>query len=271
MLDLVRGLDGRRRRARCCSFCEKDPADDVAEGARLRGRERRAQRPHARATSCSSRVAFADEGPTRKRGRPRAAWPRYFRIRKRTIAHHDRSSPATTRTSSSGAVASASPPGRGAAAERRRRLSRGRRVAAQRRRRGTTTITTTITITTTRSTSSRRRPRRWPRPRSTDEHPRATTSTRPRPSTRRQASRTPRTRPTSRRRSDRRADDATDERRLGRERSNGSEGQPLRVPARHHHRLEVALDRRGRRSTRTSSSRTGRSVTTCASSSSAPR
>ena len=40
--------------------------------------------------------------------------------------------------------------------------------------------------------------------------------------------------------------------------TDGSEGQPVRVPPRHHHRLEVALVRGRTRSTRTTSSRTGK-------------
>ena len=52
-----------------------------------------------------------------------------------------------------------------------------------------------------------------------------------------------------------------DERRK-RTRSNGPEGQPLRVPARRHHRLEVALVRRPQGVRATTSSRTGRSATT---------
>ena len=47
-----------------------------------------------------------------------------------------------------------------------------------------------------------------------------------------------------------------------RETSNGSEGQPLRLPPRCHHRLEVPLVRQTARSTSTTSSRTGRSATT---------
>ena len=46
-----------------------------------------------------------------------------------------------------------------------------------------------------------------------------------------------------------------------RSRSNGSEDQPVRVPSRHHHRLEVAAGSPSA-TTRTTSSRTGRSATT---------
>ena len=205
-----------------------------AEAARLGDRQRRAQ-PQLPADELFVARALGRRGPDPKWGQPRARG-RYFRIRKRTshitivVARYDddeleRAAPARRVDA---AAARRSP--------QRRRAERVRR--SRQRARGRPTTTTTITITTTTTTTIDEVADE------VEDAPRSTTSSR-----RRRASRgrgrsrrddadetpTPRRRRRSRRR---------------RGRSNGSESQPVRVPPRHHHRLEVAVVRRGRRSTR---------------------
>jgi len=81
VLTLVRGLpvgDAER----LLQLCEKDAADDVLKllGSAIANAEHNNQIP---ADELFVAVAWADEGPTRKHGQPRARG-RYFRIRKRT-------------------------------------------------------------------------------------------------------------------------------------------------------------------------------------------
>ena len=81
MLALVRGLpvgDAER----LLQLCEKDAADDVLKllGSAIANAEHNNALP---ADELFVAVAWADEGPTRKHGQPRARG-RYFRIRKRT-------------------------------------------------------------------------------------------------------------------------------------------------------------------------------------------
>jgi large subunit ribosomal protein L22 len=81
VLDLVRGLpvDDAERLLR---VCEKDAADDVAKllGSATANAEHNNAIPP---DELFIALAWADEGPTRKHGQPRARG-RYFRIRKRT-------------------------------------------------------------------------------------------------------------------------------------------------------------------------------------------
>jgi len=81
VLTLVRGLpvgDAER----LLQLCEKDAADDMLKllGSAIANAEHNNQIP---ADELFVAVAWADEGPTRKHGQPRARG-RYFRIRKRT-------------------------------------------------------------------------------------------------------------------------------------------------------------------------------------------
>ena len=81
VLDLVRGLpvgDAER----LLQLCEKDAADDVLKllGSAIANAEHNNSLP---ADELFVALAWADEGPTRKHGQPRARG-RYFRIRKRT-------------------------------------------------------------------------------------------------------------------------------------------------------------------------------------------
>ena len=81
VLALVRGLpvgDAER----LLQLCEKDAADDVLKllGSAIANAEHNNALP---ADELFVAVAWADEGPTRKHGQPRARG-RYFRIRKRT-------------------------------------------------------------------------------------------------------------------------------------------------------------------------------------------
>ncbi len=81
VLDLVRGLpvgDAERR----LQLCEKDAAGDVLKllGSAIANAEHNNALP---ADELFVALAWADEGPTRKHGQPRARG-RYFRIRKRT-------------------------------------------------------------------------------------------------------------------------------------------------------------------------------------------
>jgi large subunit ribosomal protein L22 len=81
VLELVRGLpvgDAER----LLQLCEKDAADDVLKllGSAIANAEHNSALP---ADELFVALAWADEGPTRKHGQPRARG-RYFRIRKRT-------------------------------------------------------------------------------------------------------------------------------------------------------------------------------------------
>jgi large subunit ribosomal protein L22 len=81
VLTLVRGLPvGEAERA--LELCEKDAADDVLKVLRsaIANAEHNNELP---ADELFVSLAWADEGPTRKHGQPRARG-RYFRIRKRT-------------------------------------------------------------------------------------------------------------------------------------------------------------------------------------------
>ena len=81
MLELVRGLPvGDAERV--LQLCEKDAADDVLKllGSAIANAEHNNALP---ADELFVALAWADEGPTRKHGQPRARG-RYFRIRKRT-------------------------------------------------------------------------------------------------------------------------------------------------------------------------------------------
>jgi large subunit ribosomal protein L22 len=81
VLTLVRGLPvGEAERA--LELCEKDAADDVLKVLRsaIANGEHNNELP---ADELFVALAWADEGPTRKHGQPRARG-RYFRIRKRT-------------------------------------------------------------------------------------------------------------------------------------------------------------------------------------------
>jgi large subunit ribosomal protein L22 len=81
VLELVRGLpvDDAER---LLQLCEKDAADDVLKllGSAIANAEHNNALP---ADELFVALAWADEGPTRKHGQPRARG-RYFRIRKRT-------------------------------------------------------------------------------------------------------------------------------------------------------------------------------------------
>jgi large subunit ribosomal protein L22 len=126
VLELVRGLpvgDAER----LLQLCEKDAADDILKllGSAIANAEHNNQIP---ADELFVALAWADEGPTRKHGQPRARG-RYFRIRKRTshvtivlerfaldeLEERQRRDEAT---------------GRGAAVQQRRRAERVRRSRA---------------------------------------------------------------------------------------------------------------------------------------------
>jgi large subunit ribosomal protein L22 len=81
VLELVRGLPVEDA-ARLLQLCEKDAADDVLK--LLNSAAANAESNHAlEADELYVARAWADEGPTRKWGQPRARG-RYFRVRKRT-------------------------------------------------------------------------------------------------------------------------------------------------------------------------------------------
>ncbi len=126
VLGLIRGLDVNEARE-VLRFCERGVADDVAKllDSAVANAEHNDQLP---ADELFVSRAWADEGPTAKRYRPRARG-RGTRIRKRTshvtiiVARYSEDDliARTARETASGT---------GAAADRRRRLTRRRRVAA---------------------------------------------------------------------------------------------------------------------------------------------
>jgi large subunit ribosomal protein L22 len=81
VLELVRGLPVGDA-VRLLQLCEKDAADDILKllDSAIANAEHNNQIP---ADELFVALAWADEGPTRKHGQPRARG-RYFRIRKRT-------------------------------------------------------------------------------------------------------------------------------------------------------------------------------------------
>jgi large subunit ribosomal protein L22 len=126
VLDLVRGLDVSEARE-VLRFSQRGPSVEV--GKLLDSAVANAEHnDHISSDELFVSAAWADEGPTAKRFRPRARG-RGTRIRKRTshiTIEVARYSDDELRARSEREAAA----GTGAAAERRRRLSRGRRVAA---------------------------------------------------------------------------------------------------------------------------------------------
>jgi large subunit ribosomal protein L22 len=126
VLGLIRGLDVNDARE-VLRFCERGPAEEVAKllDSAVANAEHNDNLP---ADELFVSRAWADEGPTAKRYRPRARG-RGTRIRKRTshitvvVARYSEDDllKRTARETASGS---------GAAADRRRRLTRRRRVAA---------------------------------------------------------------------------------------------------------------------------------------------
>jgi large subunit ribosomal protein L22 len=127
VLDLVRGLSVDDAE-RTLQLCEKDAADDVLKvlESAIANAEHNFQLP---ADELYVAIAFADEGPTRKWGQPRARG-RYFRIRKRTshitliVARYDEDELDRRRRLDESS-------GRGAAVAQRRRAERVRRSRRQ--------------------------------------------------------------------------------------------------------------------------------------------
>jgi len=126
VLTLVRGLpvDDAER---LLQLCEKDAADDVLKllGSAIANAEHNNSIP---ADELYVALAWADEGPTRKHGQPRARG-RYFRIRKRTshvtiVLERFAMDELETRLRREEAT------GRGAAVAQRRRAERVRRSRA---------------------------------------------------------------------------------------------------------------------------------------------
>jgi len=123
VLDLVRGLPVDDA-FRVLQLCEKDAADDVLKvlDAAVANAEHNNELP---ADELFLAVAFADEGPTRKWGQPRARG-RYFRVRKRTthltliVARYDEDELERRRRIDESS-------GRGAAVAQRRRADRVRK------------------------------------------------------------------------------------------------------------------------------------------------
>jgi large subunit ribosomal protein L22 len=123
VLDLVRGLPVDDA-FRVLQLCEKDAADDVLKvlDAAVANAEHNNQLP---ADELFLAVAYADEGPTRKWGQPRARG-RYFRVRKRTthltliVARYDEDELERRRRIDESS-------GRGAAVAQRRRADRVRK------------------------------------------------------------------------------------------------------------------------------------------------
>jgi large subunit ribosomal protein L22 len=126
VLNLIRGLDVAEARE-VLRFCERGAADEVAKllDSAVANAEHNDNLP---ADELYVSRAWADEGPTAKRYRPRARG-RGTRIRKRTshvtvVVSRYSEEALTARTQRETAS------GTGAAADRRRRLTRRRRVAA---------------------------------------------------------------------------------------------------------------------------------------------
>ncbi len=126
VLDLIRGLDVAEARE-VLRFCERGAADEVGKllDSAVANAEHNDNLP---ADELYVSRAWADEGPTAKRYRPRARG-RGTRIRKRTshvtiVVSRYSEEALTARTQRETAS------GTGAAADRRRRLTRRRRVAA---------------------------------------------------------------------------------------------------------------------------------------------
>jgi large subunit ribosomal protein L22 len=123
VLDLVRGLPVDDA-FRVLQLCEKDAADDVLKvlDAAVANAEHNNELP---ADELFLAVAYADEGPTRKWGQPRARG-RYFRVRKRTthltliVARYDEDELERRRRIDESS-------GRGAAVAQRRRADRVRK------------------------------------------------------------------------------------------------------------------------------------------------
>jgi large subunit ribosomal protein L22 len=127
VLDLVRGLSVEDAE-RTLQLCEKDAADDVLKV--LESAVANAEHNfHLSADELYLAVAYADEGPTRKWGQPRARG-RYFRVRKRTshitliVARYDEDELEELRRREESS-------GRGAAVAQRRRAERVRRSRRQ--------------------------------------------------------------------------------------------------------------------------------------------
>jgi len=127
VLDLVRGLSIEDAE-RTLQLCEKGAADDIAKV--LQSAIANAEHNfHLAADELYVAVAFADEGPTRKWGQPRARG-RYFRVRRRTshitlvVARYDDDELDRRRRQEESS-------GRGAAVAQRRRAERVRRSRRQ--------------------------------------------------------------------------------------------------------------------------------------------
>ena len=259
VLDLVRGLAGRRRASACCSSASKDAADDVLKLLDSADRQRRAQRPAPgrralrraalgrrgpdRASAASRAPVAATSGSASARRTSRSSLARYERRRARARAGAATRRPGAARR-----------PRSAAGAERVRRVA-----AAPRAPTSTTTITTTITSTTTTDDaprSTRSTERRGRRGRRADDAE-VDDDAEPTPSDDAEA-------PTTRRRRPTKPDD-------GEGRVMGQKVNPYGF------RLGITTDWKSRWIAEargvhaSSSSRTGRSATTCASSSSAPR
>ena len=123
VLDLIRGLSCDDAE-RVLQLCQKDAADDVMKVliSAMSNAEKNNELPP---DELYVAVAFADEGPTRKWGQPRARG-RYFRVRKRTshitiyVARFDEDELEERRRKEEAS-------GRGAAVQQRRRAERVRR------------------------------------------------------------------------------------------------------------------------------------------------
>ena len=245
VLDLIRGLD--------VDDADGDPqftergvaAGRHPQGARLGGRQRREQRRASTADELFVSACYADEGPTLKRWRPRARG-RATRIRKRTChitmivsrmaeearappagAHRGRRRPGGVRRDAAG------PAGR--AAKSRAARADEHEHDHEHDDEPTTRTSTTRTAATAEvpiedvATAAE----------AVDEAIEA----RPNPRRGDQRGGTGVEAPPKKAADEGTETEASTSRRRG-EGRNGSEGQPLRVPARGHHRVEVALVRR---------------------------
>ena len=233
-------------------FVERDVAIVDPQVPRLGGGQRRAQRRHRSRRALRLGLlrrrgpdaeALAPPGPRPGHAHPQAHLPHHDhreppRPRSSSAARQRRGQPTAGRAPVAAGRAAARPArracrhaaARAAKPPRPTTRPRGRRARSRPRRR---TRPSTDAVETTRSTKSidDRRGHRRSRPRSTaaDEH--ESTADAEADERRRGAD----------------ADGADDARRTT---SDGPEGQPLRVPPRRHHRLEVALVRATARSTR---------------------